>query len=264
MYATLYVDKSFFKNSDDGLEWISAKQITPLYEDITLPEAWGLVKFNGLEIYYILPSEIISLSESYKDILAADIITAKYEGGLKVWDCTHHLANYITSNISPVDFKNKTVLDLGCGHGLLGILSIKLGASSVEFQDYNEDVIKIVTIPSVLKNLIPDVSSVPCKFFSGDWLSFSQLNNNRYDIILTSATIYNTNNYKKILKVFKMNLKHNGLILIAAKTYYFGNGGGTRQFEEAVERDGVFQTEVLWTSVEGVQQEILKITYKIK
>ena len=43
-------------------------------------------------------------------------------------------------------------MDLGCGHGLLGILAYKLGAKSVCLQDYNKDVIDKLTIPTVLLN----------------------------------------------------------------------------------------------------------------
>lgn len=35
-----------------------------------------------------------------------------------------------------VDFQGKTVLDLGCGSGLLGIYAASRGAEIVHFQDY--------------------------------------------------------------------------------------------------------------------------------
>ena len=38
----------------------------------------------------------------------------------------------------------KTVLELGCGHGLPGITSIVKGAEHVIFLDFNEEVIKYV------------------------------------------------------------------------------------------------------------------------
>lgn len=38
-------------------------------------------------------------------------------------------------------FKGKKVLEMGCGHGLLGILASKMGAELVCLQDYNSDVI---------------------------------------------------------------------------------------------------------------------------
>ena len=51
-----------------------------------------------------------------------DIIKDIYEGGFKVWECTIDLLAYL-SKIN-FDFTNKSVMDLGCGHGLLGIYAL--------------------------------------------------------------------------------------------------------------------------------------------
>lgn len=60
-------------------------------------------------------------------------------GGAKVWECTETVGEYLTKvdNKKSLidDFKGKTVLDLGCGAGILGILALQNGAS-VHFQDY--------------------------------------------------------------------------------------------------------------------------------
>jgi ribosomal protein L11 methylase PrmA len=41
-------------------------------------------------------------------------------------------------------------MDLGCGHGLLGILALLKGAKCVLFQDFNLEVLTEVTIPNIL------------------------------------------------------------------------------------------------------------------
>ena len=56
---------------------------------------------------------------------------------------------------------------------------------------------------------------------------------NYFDIILTSETIYNKNNYNYLLNIFKGCLTQNkstSLVLLAAKTYYFGCGGNLLEF----------------------------------
>ncbi len=45
-----------------------------------------------------------------------------YEGGFKIWECTIDLLNFLDKN--EIDFSNKIVADLGCGHGLLGIYAL--------------------------------------------------------------------------------------------------------------------------------------------
>lgn len=49
------------------------------------------------------------------------------------------------------------------------------------------------------------------KFFAGDWGSLSQILGS-YDVILTSETIYNPENYLKLLEVFEKNLQKNGVM----------------------------------------------------
>ena len=68
----------------------------------------------------------------------SDLLPGKYEGGLKIWECTKDLTIYLNNYISDnkCDLSNKSILDLGCGSGILGIMCAKMGASVVTFQDY--------------------------------------------------------------------------------------------------------------------------------
>lgn len=50
--------------------------------------------------------------------------------------------------------------------------------------------------------------------------------------------------------------------LVAAKTCYFGLGGGTRQFEASLEADGTFESRVVFVTDSGVQREILELRRK--
>ncbi|XP_061693301.1 histidine protein methyltransferase 1 homolog isoform X2 [Syngnathoides biaculeatus] len=86
----------------------------------------------------------------------SDLISGVYEGGLKVWECTYDLLEVIEREGET--FGGKAVLDLGCGAGLLGILSLKGGARKVHFQDYNSTVIEQLTVSNVLLNCQDDDS----------------------------------------------------------------------------------------------------------
>jgi hypothetical protein len=57
------------------------------------------------------------------------------------------------------------------------------------------------------------------RFFSGDWKYFADFispecsaNKNKYECILTSETIYNPENHKKLLAVFKQCLRPGGVM----------------------------------------------------
>ncbi|KAJ1526954.1 hypothetical protein ONE63_008501 [Megalurothrips usitatus] len=208
--------------------------------------------------------------------LHSDLVPAKYEGGLKIWECTEDLLDWLLSNRSYINLQGKYVLDLGCGAGLLGIAALKDGANVI-FQDYNKEVIDSCTIPNVLLNLTNDESQkliengiekkTHCEFYSGDWSSFTdKIQEGRekelkFDFILTSETIYNPENHQKLCNVFKKCLKTSGCVYLAAKTYYFGVGGGLRQFENLLKEDGFLKSEICWKCPSGVSREIIKISF---
>jgi ribosomal protein L11 methylase PrmA len=65
-----------------------------------------------------------------------------------------------------IDVSGKNVMDIGCGHGLLGIAALKSGASSCYFQDYNKEVLESITKTTITLNDLPTAN---CKFIYGDW-----------------------------------------------------------------------------------------------
>lgn len=229
-------------------------------------------------------SDIIGASERN-----TDLIPCEYEGGVKLWECAVDLVEFLLE--TGVNFESSSVLEIGCGVGLPGITALLKGAS-VHFQDYNDEVIEHVTIPNVLLNQHRTTQSCPsttanrtlctnfptqtnrnfpevCRFFAGDWESLrdiinpSQSEEQKYDIILTSETIYSADSHEKLYNLMKGLLKkQHGVAYIAAKTYYFGVGGGTRMFEELVRSDGTFDISACRVYNDGVQREILCMRYK--
>lgn len=65
----------------------------------------------------------------------SDLVSGIYEGGAKIWECTHDLLNYMVRNFDDEDWPVHKVLDLGCGSGLIGIFAFIHG-SPVDFHDY--------------------------------------------------------------------------------------------------------------------------------
>ncbi|KAF4799808.1 Histidine protein methyltransferase 1 like protein [Turdus rufiventris] len=223
----------------------------------------------------------------------SDLIPGVYEGGLKIWECTFDLMDYFSE--AEIEFTNKTVLDLGCGAGLLGIVALRGEAARVHFQDYNSTVIDQITLPNVVANCIgegrrmgsgkdrkaskppskrprkvegsPDVLK-RCRFFSGEWSQVSQLllNSNKpcskYDIIVTSETIYNPDYYSALHDTLAQLLDRNGRVYLASKVHYFGVGGGIYLFEKFIEEKNVFRTRMVKTIDQGLQRCIMEIAFK--
>lgn len=51
------------------------------------------------------------------DLKGTDIVPGKYEGGFTLWECTADLIKYFSDKSC---FTGKSVIDVGCGLGLLG------------------------------------------------------------------------------------------------------------------------------------------------
>ena len=96
-----------------------------------------------------------------------------------------------------------------------------------------------------------DIEMHPVEFYCGDWQTLPAAiaakdahTSPRYDLILTSETLYNPNAYAKLLHVFESTLSFpDGVALVASKRYYFGCGGSTPDFIQFVH--GHAQTRVV-------------------
>lgn len=102
-----------------------------------------------------------------------------------------------------------------------------------------------------------------CRFYSGDWSNYAEKTHDseKFDFILTSETIYNVQNYDKIINIIKTKLKPTGICYLGAKLHYFGVGGSLRQFEQVLLNDGILKSECVYTCNDNIVREILKITF---
>ena len=128
----------------------------------------------------------------------------------------------------------------------------------VYLQDFNRQILESITFENAKKHLersnhselkktfafSVNKSSVRVnlnkefKFVYGDWrvmLNESRIMpKNFFNLILTSETIYNSQNYAHLLNLFRecllLDATNKSLILLSAKTYYFGCGGNLHEF----------------------------------
>ena len=165
--------------------------------------------------------------------------SGQYEGGSVLWECSLDLINFIAIN----DIKGEHVLDLGCGQGTVGIYVARQGTrKSLHFTDYNASVIERSLMDSLALNKL---DCVTVSASSADWSKFG-CDATKFDLILTSETIYNTDYYDALHGVFERSLTENGRILLAAKDHYFGCGGSVIGFVQFCQRRNMFSIRTVW------------------
>ena len=86
---------------------------------------------NILKYTSISNEDAVKTSQMSEDekvqFVKSDLISGVSEGGLKVWECTFDMVDYLQNQ----EFTGKSVIELGCGQGLPGILAAKRGATKV-------------------------------------------------------------------------------------------------------------------------------------
>jgi len=225
----------------------------------------------------------LSNKETKKQLISeeqhSDLIPGVYEGGLKTWECSIDLCEYLYTcycrhtcnntpssdsphkllNVNTIDLMmafstGSRILELGCGHGLPGILIHKLALcqNKVFFSDYNDYVLESVTWPNVILNFgLTSRNSPNFSMVAGDWMDLSfrlrqgqsdslpkdAPGDGRFDLILAAETLYSGSTCKATaLLLFRHLVIDSGAALVSTKRYYFGVGGGTDLFFSFLEK----------------------------
>jgi hypothetical protein len=109
---------------------------------------------------------------------------------------------------------------------------------------------------------VEDLAAAPCRFIAGDWSTLTDClgADAQYSLILSAETVYNPASYDVLLRLLRRHLAPGGAALFAAKEYYFGVGGGIKDFAEAAETFGEFRAQYVWTTEQGLRRHIVRVT----
>ncbi|XP_067841605.1 histidine protein methyltransferase 1 homolog [Heptranchias perlo] len=230
----------------------------------------------------------------------SDLIPGVYEGGLKIWECTFDLLKHLDG--VDLRSQRVLDLGCGAGLlGILALrkqaqevhfqdyngavieeitipnvaLSEEESESSLggkeepglEDEDDDDD------DPPEKRRKGEESSPPPkrgmlsrCRFFSGEWSQFSKVHGSngsfKYDVILTSETLYNPDCYGALHDTFLNLLSEKGTVYLASKTHYFGVGGGIHLFESFVRENKVFEIKTVKVIDDGLQRCIAAMSFR--
>lgn len=127
------------------------------------------------------------------------IIEPKMSFGTGHHETTHMMIQHILKN----DFKNKSVLDMGCGTGVLAILAEKVGATRLDAIDI-DNWCYINSLENVDRNNCKNIS-----VYEGD---ASLLKSQSYDVIIANI---NRNILLADIPTYVAHLSENGILLLS-------------------------------------------------
>ena len=226
-----------------------------------------------------IPQLINSMQEDDKaDLFTSDLIPGEYEGGFKLWECSRDLLSTLNSMLAAnqVVISDTAVLEVGCGAALPGIFSLKQGCKHLTLHDFNEEVLRWLTMPGLyLNDLGHPVEIGHVRFFSGDWQTTndlmkymrekeSYLPTEGFDLILSADSLYSCDSMPRLYQLIVDQLcRPTGMALVAAKSYYFGVGGSVALFRDIVQKGGLLECSVLRTIEDGSsnRREILLLKW---
>ena len=127
------------------------------------------------------------------------VIEPKMSFGTGHHETTHMMIQHILKN----DFKGKSVLDMGCGTGVLAILAEKVGATQLDAIDIDN---------WCYLNSLENVKRNNCKHISVYEGDVSLLQNQKYDIIIANI---NRNILLADIPTYSNHLNNNGILFLS-------------------------------------------------
>lgn len=163
-------------------------------------ENWNAVWEENFEAIQIDDKCVVRAPFHKKpEVLYDIVIEPKMSFGTGHHETTHMMLQHILEN----DFKNKSVLDMGCGTGVLAILAAMKGAKKIDAIDIDEWCY-LNTKENIERNECNNID-----VYKGD---VSLISNKRYDIILANI---NRNILLQDISVYATCLNRNGLLFIS-------------------------------------------------
>lgn len=185
------------------------------------------------------------------------------------------------------------VVEFGCGTALPALLVLTRALRerrplTLLVQDYNLPVLQLSTLPNlflawarwrsvrdgnawemeddyrvteearVLFREDLSACGIRVECLTGSWGTDMARLTGKVDLVLASETIYATHNLAAFTHLIRTCLAENGTALIAAKSVYFGVGGGVEEFTRELARQDM-RGEHVFTSTDGVRRTIMAV-----
>ncbi len=138
---------------------------------------------------YFKPTEVgdkILICPEWEEVPASDRKVFKVNPGLTFGTGTHHSTRMCIEHLEKVVGEGTTLIDIGCGSGILSIISLILGAKSATAIDIDENCVHVAYENLAMNGIDADKYRV----LSGDILTdknlFDEISTPKYDVVVAN------------------------------------------------------------------------------
>ena len=160
--------------------------------------------------YSINIERITNIDELFSELIAKgndheDVKDERIPYWAELWPSALALSHYMVE--MDINWKEKTVLEIGCGLGLPGVLAGKLGAKEVNLTDYLAEAVNFAEANWHKNN------SSKASFTTLDWRKPNT--SLAADIVIAADIAYEKRSFDYLIPAFKTLCKKNGIILLS-------------------------------------------------
>lgn len=160
----------------------------------------------GREWEILTTEAILTLSEEkrfFAEKRGEDVAEPLLPYGVTLWAAAIALAQELS--LRAEEFRGKSVLELGAGTGLPGLVAAHLGAQVVQ-SDYMQTIMRVCELNAELNG----IEGITYK--KALWQNWDDPR--QYDVIIGSDILYASEGHADLMKIFQTNLSPRGQILI--------------------------------------------------
>jgi ribosomal protein L11 methyltransferase len=177
----------------------SGFKITHQYKEI-IQENWNATWESNFKPIQVANSCVVRAPFHEKPNVAFDIIIEpKMSFGTGHHETTHMMLQHILAH----DFKGTSVLDMGCGTGVLAILAAKKGANTIDAIDIDN---------WCFQNSLENVARNKCEYINVYEGDVNLLADRKYDVIIANI---NRNILLADIPLYAKSLNENGVLFLS-------------------------------------------------
>ena len=168
---------------------------------------------QGKYVELYVPTDVADVEGKVTPQTLEQFRDSLYGAGDVIWPASVAMSRLITH--CPSLIKDKRILEIGAGLGLVGNSALKAGAEQVVMCDYDGDVLNLAKRSAVVNNPVDPSMG---KTLHLDWMNISSEfcadSSQKFDVIIAADVLYDEQSVECVANVIHRSIKKGGMCLV--------------------------------------------------